>query len=165
MLTPRLPETWDAHQKNARNSCFGCLLKCNISELQSMNMVMYFFIKPLRILKSRQSIKQKWRKNIADFLYTKCYLLNCKTIHTSNQYQSVSANPVALQWCSLWAELASNQRLDKVEPAWRSPSHHSCLFHSFSPNTRHKWMCLCGCLCITSCGTECKPTVLHFLLY
>lgn len=80
-----------------------------------------------------------------------------KTIHTRNQFQSVSANPVAVQWCSLWAQLASNQRLDKVKPAWRSPSHHSCRFHSFSPNARHKWMCLCGCLCIISCWTECNP--------
>lgn len=100
--------------------------------------------------------EQKMKIKTEDCYSTVLWVLvaSPETRHIRNLFPSVSVNPVEFQWCSLWAELALNHGLDKVKPVWRSPSNHSCRFHSFSPNTRHKWERLCGCLSVGLCVTE-----------
>lgn len=100
--------------------------------------------------------EQKMKIKTEDCYSTVLWVLvaSPETRHIRSLFPSVSVNPVEFQWCSLWAELALNYRLDKIKPVWRSPSNHSCRFHSFPPNTRHKWERLCGCLSVGLCVTE-----------
>ena len=132
-----------------------------IQALHCWKQVMFFLTRPFRIHAARTENENVGRRSLMfctpslrgrkQGIFGACFHL-CQSILSS----SSGAACEHVSW--LWIK-----RLEKAEPAWRSPSHHSCRFHSFSPNTRHKWEC--GCLCKGLCGTECVfPFPFFFLL-
>lgn len=134
-----------------------------IQALHSGDLVMYFFMRSFRIQQCSWNRKWKSIEKLADLSVHRIWVVRPEARHMRSPFPSVWVSCVELQWCSLWAQLALDQR--RVKPAWRSPSHRSCRFHSFSLNTRHGQECLCASVYPIMRGWECNHRYWMFSAY